>query len=131
MSVFSNELAYNRVISAGANGFITKSSAGSDLKKAIFCVMKSRQYFQNNFSAIYRERQNGNVRSGKNQYSLTDEEIMFLKLICTDKPYDAIASDMKTSIRHEDYLRQGFFEKYDLHSRADLALLVYNSGIGS
>ena len=131
MSVFLNELAYSRVISAGADGFIPIASPSADLKKAIFSVMKSGQYFHNSFPAIYRERPNGNGRPVKNKYAVTDEEIVFLKLICTDKTYEAIAYEMKTNLRHVDYVRQGLFERYEIHSRAELAVLAYNGGISS
>jgi hypothetical protein len=36
---------------------------------------------------------------------------------------------MKTNLRHIDYIRQGLFEKYEVQSRVELAMMAYEGGI--
>jgi DNA-binding NarL/FixJ family response regulator len=128
-SIYKNEIVYYRIIDAGEDGYINKNSTAPEFKRAILNIMKSGSYFQN-----YSNRFNNEI--GKNikvvfdeKNSISAEEIVFMKLVCTNKTYENIASEMHTNLRHIDYIRQGLFEKFEIHSRAELALFAYNGGI--
>jgi two-component system, NarL family, invasion response regulator UvrY len=127
VSVFTNELACFRVISTGADGFISKSSPISELKSAVYEVMKNGSYFHNGFSGNSIRRVFGNGK--KSKIDLSAEELIFLKYACTDKTYVAIAREMKTTSRHIDYIRQGLFEKFEVHNRVEMALFAHNGGL--
>jgi len=127
ISAFTNELACCRVISTGADGFINKSSQAAEFKKAIYGVMKNADYFYDGFSGNSIRRVIGNGRKGK--IELSPEELLFLKLACTEKTYQAIAIEIKNTPRHIDYIRQGLFEKFDLNNRVELALFASNGGL--
>ncbi len=125
-SAFTNELACCRVISAGADGFISKSSYAAEFKRAIYELMKNDYYFHDGFSGK-SIRRNGNKK--KNKVDVSDEELLFLRQACTEKTYEAIAMEMKTSSRHIDYIRQGLFEKFEVHNRVEMALFAFNGGL--
>jgi two-component system, NarL family, invasion response regulator UvrY len=127
VSAFTNVLACCRVISAGADGFISKSSPVAEFKRAIYEVMKNGFYFHDGFSGNSIRRVMGNGK--KNKIDLSAEELFFLKQACTEKTYEAIARDMKTTSRHIDYIRQGLFEKFEVHNRVEMALFACNGGL--
>ena len=127
VSAFTNVLACCRVISAGADGFISKSSPAAEFKRAIYEVMKNGFYFHDCFSGNSIRRVMGNGK--KNKIDLSAEELLFLKQACTEKTYQAIARDMKTTSRHIDYIRQGLFEKFEVHNRVEMALFACNGGL--
>ncbi len=128
-SIYNNEIVYCRIIGAGGDGYINKYSPVNEFKKAILTLMKGGSYFQNYISHFNNE--NGKsikaILNGRN--NLSDEEIIFLKFVCTEKTYESIASDMNSSLRHIDYIRQGLFERFEIRSRVELALFAYNGGI--
>jgi DNA-binding NarL/FixJ family response regulator len=126
-SIFGNELTYCMLAGIGADGFIRKGASVAELRNGIFALMKTGAYFPG-FPVSLRKRLNGHKKVKKNSL-VSDEEIAFLKLICTDLTYTAIAAEMKTSIRHIDYMRQGLFEKFEVHNRVELALFAYDGGI--
>lgn len=128
-SNYCNELVYKRIISVKANGFVSKDCTTHDLRTAIYSVMRSGYYIHGGFPSILKEGFNGGNHAHRNGYVIKDEEVEFLRLVGTDLTYEAIAGRMKTSLRHVDYIREGLFEKFELHSRVELALLAYNAGI--
>ena len=126
-SAFTNELACCRVISTGADGFICKSSYAAEFKRAIYELMKNDYYFHDGVSGKSIRRINGNRK--KNTVDVSDEELLFLRQAYTEKTYEAIAMEMKTNSRHIDYIRQGLFEKFEVHNRVEMALFAFNGGL--
>lgn len=124
-SNYNNEIVYCRIIGAGGDGYISKNSSVHDFKRAILGVMKSGFYFQDFVAGNFKKN---NIPLNAN-HKLSDEEITFLKLICTDKTYACIAGEMNTNKRRIDYIREGLFEKFEVHNRVELAILAYNGGI--
>jgi DNA-binding NarL/FixJ family response regulator len=129
-SMFKNELAICRMISAGGNGFINKEASTSELKKALFEIMKNGYCFPNSDGrmSFYNEK-NSSKRPLKNQHQLTIKELQFLKLVCTEKPYKQIAADLDMSDRQVDYLRERLFSIFDVHSRIGMAVHACQSGM--
>lgn len=124
-SIYNNEIVRCRIIGAGGNGFISKNSSIQEFKRAILAVLKYGYYFQNHISANRKK----NWKSLNGQQKLSEEELLFLRLVCTDKTYEGIAGEMKSNIRRIDYIREGLFEKFEVHNRVELALLAYGGGI--
>jgi DNA-binding CsgD family transcriptional regulator len=60
---------------------------------------------------------------------LTEEEIWFLKLACSDQTYKEIAQQMKLNPRSVDNLRDQLFVKLDVKSRVGLAMVAIKNGI--
>ena len=128
-SVYHNGLAYYRVVDAGADGFVEKGMGVSAYKSAIYEVMKNDWYFPHGVAAIIRRGRNDKSPHLDSRIHISEEELVFLKFACTDKTYDAIASDMRISTRHVDYIRQSLFEKFEVHNRVELALFACKGGI--
>jgi DNA-binding NarL/FixJ family response regulator len=62
---------------------------------------------------------------------LTDGEIEFLKLACTELTYKEIAFSLKMNPRAIDGMRDNLFTKLDIKSRVGLAMYTIRHGIVS
>jgi two-component system invasion response regulator UvrY len=60
---------------------------------------------------------------------LSDEEIHFLKLACSDMTYKEVALRMKLNPRAVDAIRDQLFIKLDVKSRVGLAMIALRHGI--
>ena len=128
-SIYHNELVYCQLIGIGVDGFIRKGSSVSEIKRCIMEIMKNGTYFPGFPVSMNRKRINGNGKSLAHRPFISDEELKFLKLVCTDKTYDAIADEMKCPLRHTEYIRQGLFDKFEVRNRVELALFAYKGGV--
>lgn len=127
-SFYNSNETINRVFKAGFNGFVDKSDDVSVLKSAINEIMKSG-YFYTDKSVLKTLIQNRITESAITKFFFSDEELLFLKLIASDKTYKEIARDMNTNERHIDYLRGTFFELYEINSRTALAVIALRHGL--
>ena len=128
-SMYNNELAICRMIGTGANGFIDKASSLSELKRAIYHVMKKELYPADRTGNILFYHEGGNWHHDLAMYKLSDDELNFLKLVCTEKPYKEIAREMRLTDRQIDYMRENLFYRLDVHSRIGLAIVASQSGV--
>lgn len=128
-SMYNNELTICRMLGTGANGFIEKTASMSDLKKRIYQVMKNSQdgHDTKNRMFIYNE----GISTNKNisNYQISQTELLFLNLICTEKPYKQIAKEMQLTERQIDYIRENLFSRFEVHSRIGLAIIANRSGV--
>jgi DNA-binding CsgD family transcriptional regulator len=60
---------------------------------------------------------------------LSERELTFLRLACTEKTYFAIAREMYVSERTVDGYRDSLFRKLDVSSRVGLVLYALRNGI--
>jgi len=60
---------------------------------------------------------------------LSQQELDFLKLACTDMTYKEVAQQMKLNPRSVDNLRDHLFTKLDVKSRVGLAMYSIKHGI--
>ncbi len=128
-SMHHNEMALCRMIAVGGNGCVNKGAQVAELRKAFYELMKNGQYFPMvSGKAAYGDRDN--YKKGKQQgIDFSETELKFMQLVCSEKTYKQIASDMDLSDRQVDYLREGLFARFDVHCRVGLALGVFHSGI--
>ncbi len=61
--------------------------------------------------------------------NLTEREINFLKLACTELTYKEIADQLSVSPRTVDGYRDMLFEKLDIKTRVGLAIYAIKNGI--
>lgn len=120
ISMYGSEEAICRVRKEGANGFINKVDEMGKIRKAVEAVMKDEYFFSERVPRSLRK---------KEEIDLTEEELSFLRFICTEKTYKAIAAEMGISGRHAEYLRYNLFERFDVVSRTGLAMRVVEKGL--
>lgn len=131
LTMYDSELSLIRLLQSGVKGFLKKDIHPSELKFAIQSVMHSGYYYSNHTTGklISLFRNNADGHTGLQKAILTDQEIRFLKLACSDLTYKEIAQQMGLNPRSVDTLRDQLFVKLDVKSRVGLALVAIRQGV--
>jgi DNA-binding NarL/FixJ family response regulator len=125
LSTLDSESAIIKMIRHGAKGYVLKDAEPSELKRAFDEVM-TLGYFYNELVTRKVMRSINDLIDEKNSLStfakLTDRELQFLKLACSEKTYQEIAKEMFVSERTVDGYRDALFRKLDLSTRVGLVM---------
>lgn len=134
LSMYDNENAIIRMFKAGAKGYILKDCDPAELRDALQSVMKKGFYY----SEMVTGRLIHNINKmddddGPNASlaQLSDREIEFLKLACSELTYKEIADKMFLSPRTIDGYRDALFEKLNVKTRVGLVMYAIKNGIVS
>jgi DNA-binding NarL/FixJ family response regulator len=122
-----------RLLQAGVKGFLKKDIHPDELKQAIQTVRDTGYYYSNYTSSriaqLFRVNDEGKMVLQKNL--LSEQELSFLKLACSEMTYKEVAQEMKLNPRAVDGLRDQLFVKLDIKSRVGLAIFAIRHGIVS
>jgi len=131
LTMYDSELTLIRLLQAGVKGFLKKDIDPIELKFAINSVVQEGYYYSTHTAGrlanLFRNNKKDNIRLQNTM--LTDQEIDFLKLTCTDMTYKEIAHKMNLTPRSVDALRDQLFIKLDVKSRVGLAMVAIKNGI--
>lgn len=131
LSTMDSEAAIIRMIKNGATGYVMKDAEPGELKQAFDEVLKNGYFYNERITrkvmkSIAAPSTDGSLLG---LAKLTDREMEFLKLICTEKSYHEIASDMFVSPRTVEGYRNALCEKLQLKTRTGLVLYAIKNGI--
>jgi DNA-binding NarL/FixJ family response regulator len=132
LSMLDDENAIIRMIKNGARGYILKEAEPSELKAAISAVIEKGFYYSemvtgrlvHSISGVDDESHNT-----RQVINLTEREIEFLKLACTEMTYKEIADQMHLSPRTIDGYRDTLFQKLELKTRTGLVIYAIKNGL--
>jgi len=131
LTMFDSELSLIRLLQTGVRGFLKKDIHPSELKFAIQSVMQSGYYYSNNTTGrlvnLFKNKHDGSMPL--NNMVLSDQEVQFLRLACSDLTYKEIAQKLGLNPRTIDTLRDHLFIKLDVKSRVGLAMVAIRNGI--
>ena len=132
LSTMESETAILRMIRAGARGYLHKDAEPAELKLAFEEVL-SIGYFYNEYVSrqVVRSASQGTDQddTGVVVSKLTDRELAFLRLACSEKTYYEISRDMFVSERTVDGYRDSLFKKLNVTTRVGLALYAIRNGL--
>ncbi|GAB4091198.1 response regulator [Flaviaesturariibacter terrae] len=132
LTMYDSELALIRLLQLGVKGFIKKDASPTELRCAIQSVIETGFYYSSQTAGklanMFRQQAAGERPPGQNTM-LSDQELRFLKLVCSDRTYKEIAQEMKLTPRSVDVLRDALFFKLDVKSRVGLAMLAVKNGL--
>jgi len=131
LTMYDSELSLIRLLQAGVKGFLKKDIHPSELKFAIHSVLTSGYYYSNHTADKLANlfRGGSEKRNPLQNSMLTELELQFLKLACSELTYKEIAQKMNLNPRAVDNLRDQLFFKLDVKSRVGLAMLAIRNGI--
>ena len=133
LTMYDSELSLIRLLQAGVKGFLKKDVHPDELKFAIHSVMQSGYYYSNHTTGrlvnLFRNNQDG--FASLQRAMLSDQELRFLKMICSDLTYKEIAQHLGLNPRAVDTLRDQLFLKLGVKSRVGLAMIAIKHGIMS
>ena len=131
LTMFDSELSLIRLLQTGVRGFLKKDIHPSELKFAIQSVMQSGYYYSNNTTGrlvnLFKNKHDGSMPL--NNMVLSDQEVQFLKLACSDLTHKEIAQKLGLNPRTIDTLRDHLFIKLDVKSRVGLAMVAIRNGV--
>ena len=119
LSMDDDESTIIYMIRRGAKGYILKDIDPVEFKEALENVLHKGFYHSERVSSVLL----GEIYKHDNdEIHLNDRELLFLDLVCSDKTYKEIASDMFLSPKTIDGYRANLFKKLKVKSRVGLAL---------
>jgi DNA-binding NarL/FixJ family response regulator len=134
LSMVEHDTAIIRMLRLGARGYLLKDSNPNILLHALNAV-RDHGFFINELVSnrmLHYLNEENTASSGSAAVAtmrLTDRELHFLQLACTEKTYKEIADDMYVSPRTVDSYRDVLFEKLHIRSRVGLVLYAIKNGI--
>jgi len=131
LTMYDSELSLIRLLQAGVRGFLKKDIHPSELKFAIHSVMNAGYYYSNHTAGKLANlfRSSEEKKNFLQNLMLTDQELQFLKLACSDLTYKEVAQKMNLNPRSVDNLRDQLFTKLDVKSRVGLAMVAIKNGV--
>ena len=119
-----------RLLKAGVKGFMKKDIHPSELLHAIQSVHEYGYYYSaqtsSKLAGLFRTSENGPLLE---KIMMTELEIQFMKLVCTELTYKEIAVQLKMNPRAIDGMRDSLFTRLDVKSRVGLAMHAIRQGI--
>ena len=131
LTMYDSELTLIRLLQAGVKGFLKKDIHPNELKYAIHSVIENGYYYSHNATGKLLNLFRNNAASGSilDKNMLTEIEIKFLQLSCSELTYKEIAQEMKLNPRGVDNLRDNLFTKLEVKSRVGLAMYSIRHGL--
>lgn len=129
LTMFDSEVSLLRLLQLGVRGFLKKDIEPSELKFAIQSVASTGYYYSNHTTGrivnFFRNTGGGTFQTPM----LTDQELVFLRYLCSDMTYKEIAHRMELNPRSVDTLRDHLFVKLDVRSRVGLVMVAMRHGL--
>jgi DNA-binding NarL/FixJ family response regulator len=126
LSMFNEEEKIMKMLTAGVCSYLLKNADPSELRVALSAIEKEGSYFPSWIMEILVK----NLHKKKDiQVELSDREIEFLKLACTELPYKSFAPILKINPRVVEDCREKLFKKLNVVSRVGLVIYAIKQGI--
>lgn len=134
LSMVQEEKEIVRMLTKGIRGFLPKDSDPDHFVEAVMEISKGGYYYSDTISGILNSAfAQVNSTQSKNGYigslPLTEKEIEFIRLACSELTYKEIAEKLCLSVKTIDGYRANIFEKLDVKSRPGLVLFAVKHGV--
>lgn len=126
LSIEEDERTIIQMLRAGAKGYLMKDVEKSVLEMALNEVITNGFYHSKHVTNILLGSLNG---KGNNGAKLKENEIEFMKLVCTEMTYKQIADKMCLSPKTIDGYRDSLFEKLGVKNRIGLVIYAIKNKI--
>lgn len=129
LSMYDTEMMLIKMLQAGVKGFMKKDIHPSELHKAIHSVVEEGYYYSaqtsTKLAGFFRDSSSTPIWSK----IMTDQELAFMKLVCSELTYKEIAEELGLNPRTVDAIRDSLFGKLDVKSRVGLAMYAIKHGL--
>jgi DNA-binding NarL/FixJ family response regulator len=132
LSMMDNDSVVISMIKEGARGYILKDSKPAIFKQALDSIRDTGFYMNELVSNKMLNYVMSHEKTGKRLpliSQLTDKEILFMQMVCTEMTYKEIATAMQASPRTIDGYRDDLFKKLHVESRIGLVLFAIKHGL--
>lgn len=130
LTMMDDEATVIRLLKAGVSGFLNKDVEPDELREALIAISEHGHYYSEDVAGklVHSLRHPG---SSKNGVELSDQEIKFIELACSEDTYMMIADRMCLSVKTIDGYRAKLFEKLDVKSRVGLVMYAIKNNLVS
>lgn len=129
ISMNNDERSLVRMLKLGVKGYIGKDIEPAELKQAIQSLMQKGFHYTDQLTGqLIQSLQTPHINQD-NQAILTEQELKFIALACSEDTYAQIADTMCLSPKTIDGYRASVFEKLELKSRVGLAIYAIKNGL--
>lgn len=126
LTMCDDEYSIIQTLKNGANGYVLKNDNLEELRNAIMAVFMSGHYYSGNISSRFIKT----VQSNNSLLpDLSERELQFLSLCCSEMTYKEIANSMSLSFHTIESYRDTLFEKLSVHTRSGLVMFAMNTGV--
>lgn len=126
LSTYSDDLYVVKMIRYGVNGYLNKSCSPDEIKNALIAIYQRGNYH----SEFFIEKTAMAIQDHSMLIPrLSEKELQFLELCCTEMTYAKIAEVMKTTPKSVDGYRDSLFRKLNINNRISLVLFAIKTGI--
>jgi two-component system, NarL family, invasion response regulator UvrY len=131
LSMFDDEKSIIKMIRNGAKGYILKDSEPQELEIALNDIVHKGYHYSDlvNGKLIHAVNKLDEQSDEEKRSKLTNREIEFLKLSCSEMTYKEIANIMYLSVRTIEGYRDNLFIKLNLKTRVGLVLYAIKNKI--
>lgn len=126
LSMSNDEDTVLRMLKCGVDGYILKNADPSELRMALEALEVDGSYYSRSVSDILKRDL---INDKQQRIELSEREIEFLKLACTELPYKSFSPFLHVSPRVVESIRESLFKKLDVASRVGLVLYAIKRGI--
>jgi DNA-binding NarL/FixJ family response regulator len=120
LSMNDDDISIISMIKAGCCAYLLKGVHPTELERALEEVHQFGYYNGDSFNVNHRRLSQRSA--SQHELHLTEREIKFLQLSCSELTYKEIASQLFVSERTVDGYRESVFEKMKVHSRVGMVL---------
>ena len=131
LSMLNDENTIIRMLKLGVKGYLVKDAHPNELHDAMNALIKNGFFYTDFVTGKLIHSLNNDKENNNHSVSsdLTEREINFLRLCCSELSYKEIAEQLYVSPRTVDGYRENLFEKLNVKSRAGLILFTIKNGI--
>jgi DNA-binding NarL/FixJ family response regulator len=128
LSMNEDEVSLVKMLNYGVKGFVGKDIEPEELLLAISKILHGGYYYSDHLTehlinSLQPHQKNKIVET------LTDRELEFLKLACSEKTYKEIAEEMYVSPKTVEGYRDSIYSKLNLKSRVGMCLFAIKTGL--
>ncbi len=126
LSMHNDDETIMKMLKSGVNGYVLKNADPAELRMALKKLQEEGSYYSNRVTEILVK----NFHKKKEvEVELSEREIEFLKLACTELPYKSFAPILKVHPRVVEAIREALFKKLNVLTRVGLVLYAIKHGI--
>lgn len=116
-----------QMLKAGAVGYLLKDTRKEVLERALLEMMENGFYHTRNVTTLLLDSVSG--KNNKNSISFKENELVFMKLACSELTYKEIAEKMFLSPKTIDGYRDSLFTKLNVRNRVGLVMYAIKNKI--
>lgn len=127
----NDEQSMIKMLKLGVRGYVSKDVEPEELKQALHQIVKKGYYYTDQLTGQLIQALQTPQKILKEKQDLSEQELCFIRLACSEDTYSQIADKMFLSPKTIDGYRASVFEKLNIKSRVGLALYAIKTGLVS